>query len=86
MEGSGYGYLWAISTVVMPILLAIAFAYASYQTYLYRKETRGRRKPMPGELHEHWDEAYVADRIRSIIVWSVVTFVLLMIVLVILFL
>jgi hypothetical protein len=84
MEG-GSGYLWAISTVVIPILLAIAFAYASYQTYLYRKETRGRRKPMPKELHEHRDEEVVADRMRSIIVWSVVTFVLFMILLLIFF-
>jgi hypothetical protein len=84
MEGES-GYLWATLTVVMPILLGIALAYASYQTYLYRKETHGRRRAMPRELHEPRSEEYTGDRMRGIIVWSVVSFVLLMIVLLIFF-
>jgi heme/copper-type cytochrome/quinol oxidase subunit 2 len=79
------GYLWAISTVLMPILLALAIAYASYQTWEYRKHTRNRPKRMPDEIYEPEDPAKVEQHVRGIIVWSVVSVILLVVVIVIFF-
>lgn len=79
------GYLWAISTVLIPILLAVAILYASYQTWQYRKNTRNRPKPMPNELFEPEDPARVEHSVRGIVVWSVISFILLMAVIVIFF-
>jgi hypothetical protein len=84
MEGAS-GYLWAISTVLMPILLAVAIAYASYQTWQYGQHTRNRPKRMPDELLEPEHPARVEQHVRGIIIWSVISFVLLMAVLLIFF-
>lgn len=82
MEASS-GYLWAISTVLMPILLGLAMLYASYQTWQYRKHTRHRPKRMPDEVLEPEDAARVEQNVRGIIVWSVISCILLVAVLVI---
>lgn len=79
------GYLWAISTVLIPILLAIAMMYASYQTWEYRKHTRNRPKRMPDELLQPEDPAQVERSVRGIIIWSVISFILLVAVIVIFF-
>jgi heme/copper-type cytochrome/quinol oxidase subunit 2 len=84
MEGAS-GYLWAISTVLMPILLALAIAYASYQTWEYRKNSRDRPKRVPNELYEPEDPARVEQSVRGIIVWSIISFILLVAVIVIFF-
>lgn len=79
------GYLWAISTVLMPILLAGAMLYASYKTWQYRKHTRNRPKPMPNELFEREDPARVEHTVRGIVIWSVISAILLIAVVVIFF-
>jgi heme/copper-type cytochrome/quinol oxidase subunit 2 len=84
MEGAS-GYLWAISTVLMPILLALAIAYASYQTWEYRKNTRNRPKPMPKELHEPREPVQVEQQVRGIVIWSLISVVLLLAVILIFF-
>ncbi|HSP25664.1 MAG TPA: hypothetical protein VLQ65_10850 [Saliniramus sp.] len=84
MEVSG-GYLWAISTVLIPILLALAMIYASYQTWQYRKHTRYRPERMPNEVLEPEDAARVEQSVRRIIVWSVISCILLVAVIVIFF-
>jgi hypothetical protein len=84
MEGAS-GYLWAISTVLMPILLALAIGYASYQTWQYRKHGSHRRKRMPDELHEPENPARVEQHVRGIIIWSVISVILLLAVLLIFF-
>jgi heme/copper-type cytochrome/quinol oxidase subunit 2 len=79
------GYLWAISTVLMPILLGLAILYASYQTWQYRKHGPHRRKRMPDELHEPEHPARVEQHVRGIIIWSVISAILLVVVLLIFF-
>lgn len=84
MEGAS-GYLWAISTVLMPILLGLAIAYASFQTWQYRKHSQHRRKRVPEELYEPEHPARVEQHVRGIIIWSVISVILLLIVLLIFF-
>jgi hypothetical protein len=79
------GYLWAIATVLMPVLLGLAILYASYQTWQYRKHTRNRSKRVPSEVYEPDDPALVERHVRGIVIWSVISFVLLIAVILILF-
>ncbi len=73
--GAGYGYLWMLSTILMPILLGLAIAYGSYETWHYRKEHPGVNEPT-GTGYSDPDESpeRQARRMRLIIVWSVVIF------------
>ena len=89
MEGAS-GYLWAISTVLMPILLALAIAYASYQTWDYRRNAGNRNaadrpKARPEEIIEPEDPARVENQVRGIVIWSVISFILLVAVILIFF-